>query len=301
VRTFPLFVVFSCGMGTAAAQDVPLRTFSLASRAEVTLPGEWSRRLDLDPPPRASLASSAPRISFTDFLVLENRGTPAVLELAYSSNPFFGLNFAPLEAKVHESFISDFFYFFFPPPRGCLSSAKAAFDTGWRKQEEDRHAEKGKDTSKDSRAGGSSHEPLRLARTCDFSLAPLDFFSREISPGIVYQGTPGEEHVEPRLRTFYLPPMEQVEIDGKTFFIFEARGDHMLEFDEVQRFGLPDHLRGARAHFFWAIGASSPFPFLRDPQRKDLQIFHLAYACLGFDGEARQAFHAILGQTHFNP
>jgi hypothetical protein len=126
-----------------------------------------------------------------------------------------------------------------------------------------------------------------LSQECSFSVTPLDFYASQLSPTIILRGTRSQRHIDATLQAFYLPPMERVEIAGKTFFIFEAQADHALQLREIQDFGLADDQQGARAHFFWAIGATSPFPFLRDAQRKDLQIFHVVYATLALDGGAR--------------
>jgi len=292
-----LAIPWACG-GIRAAQNTPHRTVTLEGRAEVTLTGNWTRRTDLDLPPLAELASSAPQLSFTDLMALEDRAKPAVLQIGYSSNPFFGQDATQLDREIHEAFLPDFFYLFFPPPRPCLASAKAAFEQALFKQDQEQRA-KGEEAAKNT--SPAEREPITLAQACKFGLSPMDFYSWQLSPTIAFRGASGAERVEPRIPTFYLAPMEQRELNGETFFIFEARADHALELADIQRFGLADDLQGARAHFFWAIGANTPFPFIRDPQRKDLQIFHVAFATLGFDGEARDAFRAILLTARFTP
>jgi hypothetical protein len=119
---------------------------------------------------------------------------------------------------------------------------------------------------------------------------PVDFYGSQLSPTIILRGSRSQRHIDPTLQTFYLPPMEQVEIAGKIFFIFEARADHALQLREIQDFGLAEDrqrrarpvLLGHRRHKFFSL--------LRDAQRKDLQIFHVVYATLTLDGGARWQF-----------
>ena len=255
--------------------------------------------MDIDPPPASALLTSSPEFGFTDFLVLENRAKPAVLELGLSGNPFFGRDAVWVDTEIHRSFLSTLFYLFFPPPRGCLVRAQSAFAAELRKREEE--AEAAKDGEESKEKAHSSIGPISVTEPCDFSVTALDFFAWQLSPVIHHQGTRAEQHIQPTLGSFYLEPMEQVEIGANTFFIFEARADHALQLSEVQQFGLPDGRQGARAHFFWAIGAATPFPFVRDPQRKDLQIFHTAYASLALDGQAREQFNSLLRSMEFGP
>ncbi|HVH72351.1 MAG TPA: hypothetical protein VNB49_14740 [Candidatus Dormibacteraeota bacterium] len=92
---------------------------------------------------------------------------------------------------------------------------------------------------------------------------------------------------------------EQVELRGKSFFIFEARAERVLDFTDVEHFGLSDERRNARPHFFWAIGANAPFPFIRDITRKDLQLIHVVYATLSPDGDAHSEFRTLLDSISF--
>jgi hypothetical protein len=283
VMTLAVLALFSTPEATSFGQEGAKRTFSVADRAQITLATDWSQRSDVDPPLASAPRSSWPQFGFTDFVVLENRGRPAVLEIGASGNPLIGKNSVLLDTLIHESLLSSLFYLFFPPPQGCLAIARSAFDEELGKQDE--------------QATGS--EPIELRHECSFGVTPLDFYASQLSPTINVHGTRSERHIQPTLRTFYIPSMEQAEIAGKTFFIFEARADHALQLREIQDFGLADERQGARAYFFWAIGATSPFPFLRDPQRKDLQIFHVVYATLALDDGAREEFRSILTSVQF--
>jgi hypothetical protein len=278
---------------TLLAQEAAKHTFPLAGGAHVTLTGSWSRRPDTDPPPVRLFLSSAPQFGFSDFTVLENRGRSAVFEFGASGNPFFGKDSVQLDTHIHESFLPSLFYLFFPPPRGCLAAAQSAFEAQLSAQEA------GANNDNSNSASRALLPPVQLNHECSFSVTPLEFYSAQLTGPITLRGTRAEQRVAPTLRTFYLAPMEQVEVSGKTYFVFESRADHALQLREVQHFGLPDDRQGMRAHFFWAIGATTPFPFFRDPQRKDLQIFHVVYAALSLDGEARDDFRAILHTIQF--
>lgn len=283
-----VLVLFSAPNASISGQEGVKRSFSVASRAHITLTPDWSQRFDIDPPPVTPFLSSSPRFAFSDFAVLENRSRPAVFEIGISGNPFIGKNSVQVDTLIHELLLSSLFYLFFPPPRDCMAIARSAFEEELRKNDEAGSGNEDK-----------SSQLIQVNQRCSFNLTPLDLYASQLSPTIILHGTRSQRHIEPGLRTFYLPPMEQVEIGDKTFFLFEARADHALQPREIQDFGLADDRQGARPHFFWAIGATTPFPFLRDAQRKDLQILHVVYATLAFDGEAREEFRSMLTSVQF--
>lgn len=281
------------------AQDAPPseQSFSFVGQAHVNLPRGWSVRSDvLSPPPL--LIASAPPLVFSDYLFLENRTSPTVLELGVSDNPFLGSDSVQLDTRLHQDFVRNFFYFFFPPPRECLAHAKSSFEEAKRREEE--RAEREEETQEKShKKSEAARNHISLVETCEFSPTPSGFYAAQLHTSVILRETSQGDRVEGRLRNFYLPPMEQLEIKGKTFFIFEARAEQPIERGDVERFGLPDDRRGARAHFFWAIGANTPFPFFRDPQRKDLQLFHVVFATLSMDGDARTEFRRLIDNITF--
>lgn len=273
------------------------RTFSLAGQISVELDGQWTERRDAEPPPLPALIPSAPKLSFSDALILENHKSRSVLQLALSENPFVGRDAPSLDKQFHATagtgngLHEHLFYFFFPPPKACLEHGRVEFER--RRSEQEQNAERDED--------GKLKAPLRplmMHQSCSFSTTLLEMFAEQVSAGLTFSRTEKQERVRGRLHEFYLPPMEQMEIGGRTFFIFEAQGQRMVERGEIEKYGLPEELRGARAYFFWAIGAPSPFPFLRDPLRKDLQLIHVVYACLSLDGDARPEFLKILRNVH---
>ncbi len=259
---------------------------------------DWSAHSDALLPPPPLFIASAPHLVFSELLLLENRTAPTILQLGVSDNPFLGSDAQQLDTRMHERLVRDLFYFFFPPPRTCLAGAKASFEEARRKEDERVRREE-EEQEKNQKKPAVVRKAIILSQACEFSATSPDLYAAQLSSGIILRETKQGDRAEGPWRNFYLPPMEQVEIRGKTFFLFEARAAQVLERGDIEAFGLPDERRGARAHFFWAIGANSPFPFLRDPQRKDLQLIHVVYACLSLDGNARAEFLKLLDSIAF--
>ena len=271
----------SAGAQSDAAQQsaAPPRTFTLGGHAQIPLAADWTQRTDIDPPPLPALASSAPNFVFTDFLVVENRTAPAVFEAGFSSNPFIGSESGALGTRIGPRLLGVLFYLFFPPPRACLARGNAAVAQAQNKQ----------------------LPPIMIRQACYFAPAPMDFFASRLSQVAVFRSTGSGTRVQGEFGDFYRPPMEQMDLAGKTYFIFEASSNVQLELATVQRFGLSDNLQGATVHFFWAIGARTPFPFVLDPLRKDLELLHVSYACLDFGGDCRTRFLTLLGEIRYDP
>lgn len=55
---------------------------------------------------------------------------------------------------------------------------------------------------------------------------------------------------------------------------------------------------GGTAGFFWAVGAPSTCPFLRDPQSKNVSLIQVAYAGIGLGPDKRDIFMRLLRQVH---
>lgn len=274
------------------------RLFSLAGRAQVTLPRDWSFRSDAPASPPSLLVASAPHLIFSDLQVLENRNAPAILQVGVSDNPFLGGNAVLLDTRMRERLLRDLFYFFFPPPHACLSRAEAAFEKAERDKSE-RENESAESREKNHKRK-TDRRTVSVAEDCEFSPTAKDFFASQLSQSISLLETPQGDRIEGRWRNFYQPPMDHVEIKGKTFFIFEARAEQAIELGDVDQFGLADDRRGARVHFFWAIGANTPFPFLRDPYRKDLQLLHVVFGTVSLDSNARSDFQSLLNSIAFD-
>src|SRR5437667_172854 len=86
--------------------------------------------------------------------------------------------------------------------------------------------------------------------------------------------------------------------NGLAVYVFEAQGRMQLDLATVNHFNLPDEMQGAQVDFFWAVGAPSPFPFLQDPQRKNVPLIQVAYAGIGLGPDKRDIFMRLLRQVH---
>ena len=135
-----------------------------------------------------------------------------------------------ISANSGQSFIEYLFYFFFPPPGDCVEGASAAYERAVK-------GASGEDQRTPDLGIYSECKPSRLLR---------DFFSWQLSPGVLFQSMDGVKGARGRYPKFYVPPMEKLEANGLTFFIFEALGQTQLDLRAVNHFNLPDDLRGGR-------------------------------------------------------
>src|SRR6266852_4011808 len=275
--------------GSSQAQShVKLRRFSLPSGASIEVSPNWIEREQLTLPPSPRLAPFAPQVTFLEFAALENPKMHSALRIATTTNPFLGGDEVALDVQMHSaagsgSGLADYlFYFFFPPPRDCLDGGSEAY----RKAKS--HAELPSQTVSPE---------LSIQTNCKHAPTLADFYSRELSPGVLYQFTNGVERASGIYPEFYLAPMEKVEANGLTFYVFEAQGRMQLDLATVDHFNLPDEMQGSQADFFWAIGAPSPFPFFRDPQRKNVPLIQVAYAGIGLGPDKRGIFMRLLRQV----
>ncbi len=276
--------------GSSQAQSqVKLRRFSLPSGASIEVSPDWIEREQLTLPPSPRLAPFAPQVTFLEFAALENPKMHSALRIATTTNPFLGGDEVALDVQMHSaagsgSGLADYlFYFFFPPPRDCLDGGSEAYR---------------KAKSQAELPDQTVSPELSIRTYCKHAPTLADFYSRELSPGVVYQFSNGAESASGIYPELYLAPMERVEANGLTFYVFEAQGRRQLDLATVDRFNLPDETQGAQPDFFWAVGAPSPFPFLRDPQRKNVQVIQVAYAGLGLGANKRDIFLRLLRQVH---
>jgi len=212
----------------------------------------------------------------------------SALRIATTTNPFLGDDEVALDVQMHSAAgsgrgLADYlFYFFFSPPRDCLDGGSEAY-------------RKAKNRSEFPDQTVSPE--LSIRTYCKHAPTLADFYSRELSPGVVYQFSNGVESASGIYPELYLAPMEKVEANGLTFYVFEAQGSSQLDLATVNHFNLPDETQGTQADFFWAVGAPSPFPFFRDPQRKNVQVIQVVYAGLGLGPNKRDIFLRLLRQV----
>src|SRR6266403_1408262 len=171
-----------------------------------------------------------------------------------------------------------------PPPRDCLDGGSEAY------KKAKRQAELPDQTT--------ISPDLSVRADCKHPPTLAGFYSSQLSPGVLFRVTNGVELAGGIYPEFYLTPMEKVEANGLTFYVFEAQGRMQLDLATVNHFNLPDEMQGAQVDFFWAVGAPSPFPFLRDPQRKNVPLIQVAFAGIGLGPAKRDIFLRLLRQVH---
>jgi hypothetical protein len=269
--------------------QVELKRFSLLTGISVDLSPDWVEREQMPLPPSPRLARFAPQVTFLELMALENPRMHAALRIATTTNPILGGDEVALDVQMHGAAgsgngLADYlFYFFFSPPRDCLDGGSEAY----RKAKSQAELPDQTTVSPD----------LSIRTDCKHAPTLADFYSRELSPGVLFQATNGVERASGIYPEFYLTPMEKVEANGLTFYVFEAQGRIQLDLATVNHFNLPDEMQGAQADFFWAVGAPSPFPFFRDPQRKNVPVIQVAYAGIGLGPDKRDVFMRLLRQV----
>ena len=272
-----------------AKPQVKLKQFSLLSGTSIDFSPDWIEREQMPLPPSPRLAPFAPQVTFLEFMALENPKIHSALRISTTTNPFLGGDEVALDVQMHATAgsangLADYlFYFFFSPPRDCLDGGSEAYR---------------KANSQAELPDQTTVSPDVSIRTdCKHAPTLADFYSWQLSPGVVFQFTNGVERAGGIYPEFYLTPMEKVEANGLTFYVFEAQGRMQLDLPAVNHFNLPDELQGAQADFFWAVGAPSPFPFVRDPQRKNVPVIEVAYAGIGLGANKRAIFMRLLRQV----
>ncbi len=270
--------------------QVELKRFSLLSGISVDVSRDWVEREQIPLPPSPRLAPFAPQVTFLEFMALENPRMHSALRIAMTTNPFLGGDEVALDVQMHGAAgsgngLADYlFYFFFSPPRDCLDGGSQAY--------------KKAKTQAQLPDQTTVSPDLSIRTDCKHAPTLADFYSRELSPGVLFRATNGMERASGIYPEFYLTPMEKVEANGLTFYVFEAQGRMQLDLATVNHFNLPDEMEGAQADFFWAVGVPSPFPFFRDPQRKNVPVIQVAYAGIGLGPDKRDVFMKLLRHVH---
>jgi hypothetical protein len=272
-----------------AKPQVELQWFSLLSGTSIDVSQDWIEREQTPLPPSPRLAPFAPQVTFLEFMALENPKTHSALRMATTTNPFLGGDELALDVQMHGAAgsgngLADYlFYFFFPPPRDCLDGGSEAYRKA-----------KGQGESPDHAA---VLPDLSIRTDCKHPPTLEGFYSGQLSPGVMFRVTNSVESAGGIYPEFYLAPMEKVDSNGLTFYVFEAQGRGRLDLTTVNHFNLPDEMQGAQVDFFWAVGAPSPFPFFRDPQRKNIPLIQVAYAGIGLGPDKRDIFMRLLRQV----
>ena len=271
-----------------------LAKYSLSDTVSIELPQEW-RKVDSDQiPPPAELASYGPPFHLSGRVALVNRDEGAMLQLATSDNPLVGRDPYWLDTQMHSPSgsgmsLPDFlFYFFLPPSTHCMETVLNNLENASRVPPTD----------------PSTPSALQVSYTCPAAATLQDFYAARVSSGITFRhDAKTGSHASGAYGDFYIVPMEQVDFDGLTFFVFEAQESDRVEPEATTYFNLPDTMQGARVDFLWAIGAPSPFPFAATSSAdggdaRSARLIHLAYASAGTGPGGREEFLRLLHQVH---
>jgi hypothetical protein len=241
-------------------------------------------------PPSPPLARFAPPFTFLEFTELENSKTHSALRIGTTNNVFLGQDEVALDTQMlhtqiqgANSLLDYLFYFFFPPPRDCLDGGAEAFRLAKVQVSVDQN---------------TAASDLTIQTDCHYAPTVADFYAGQLSSGVEFQVRNGVERVGGIYRQFYFLPMEKLESNGLTFYVFEAQGQTQFDLRTLDYFNFPDSLQGTQTDYFWAIGAPSPFPFYLDPQRKNVTLIQVAYAGVGLGPNERGYFMGLLKQMH---
>jgi hypothetical protein len=225
------------------------------------------------PPP--GLGPYAPPFHFNQILFLTNEHQYTLLQLATSDNPLIGHDAYWLDTEMHSIYgtgmsLPDYLFFLFlPPSHSCMDDVL------------DKLAAASRPADPDPSGGEFSRSELQVTYSCSYAPTLSDFYSQQLTSGITFRQALNGPRAYGDFKNLEMPPMEQVDFSGMTFFVFEALSREQISENAVHYFNLPVETQGLHADFFWAVGTTSPFPFVADPTRKNTPIIHLAYAGAG--------------------
>jgi hypothetical protein len=260
------------------AQASDFQRYSLEGGVSIELGPNWKAAGAGTAPPPGGLGPYAPPFRFNQILFLTNPQQFTVLQLATSDNALVGHDAYWLDTQMHSmngtgmSLPDYLFYLFLPPSHSCMDDVLAKLTAASRAPERD-----------DSEF---SQSELQVTFACEFSPTLPDFYSQQLSTGITFRQALNGPRAYGDFKNLDLPPMEQVDFSGMTFFVFEALSREQISENAAHYFHLPVEMQGLHADYFWAVGASSPYPFTADPARKNSPIVHLAYAGAGTNKRA---------------
>ena len=255
----------------------------LSTTLSVEIPAAYRSLQSDELPPPSALAPYAPPFHFSQVLMLENSSQDSVLLLGLSDNPLLNHDGYWLDAQMHApsgsgmSMLDLLFYFLFPPSQTCMEDALQNY------------------TNATMTPDSSDSQPLlRVSYHCPHPDTVSGFYSAQVSTGITFVQTNEGPRAFGEIRDFYVAPMEQADIGGMTFFIFEAQRQGQIGPGAVNHYHLPANLQGGKAEFFWAIGAPSPFPFVADVGRSAVPLLHVAYSAASLAPNNKPDFMKLL-------
>ena len=227
-----------------AQQPPPEQTqvIQLSTKLTAEIPANFRSLLSDEVPPPGPLAPYAPPFHFSQVLMFQDATQNSVLLLALSDNPLAGHDGYWFDAQMHAatgsgmSMLDLLFYFFFPPSHACMDDALQNY------------------TNATMTPDPPDSTPLiRVSYACPHPDTLSGFYSAQISTGITFEQTNAGPRAYGEIREFYVAPMEQADISGMTFFIFEAQRQGQIGPGAINHYHLPAALQGGKAEFFWAV------------------------------------------------
>ena len=146
------------------------------------------------------------------------------------------------------------FFLFLPPSHSCMDDVLAKLAAASRPAEPD-----------PSGAEFSKSE-LQVTYSCSYAPTLSDFYSQQLTTGITFRQALNGPRAYGDFKNLEMPPMEQVDFAGMTFFVFEALSHEQISENAVHYFNLPTETQGLHADFFWAIGTTKPVSIRSRPQ-----------------------------------
>lgn len=273
-----LAAALSCAAlpSVASHQQLPaqdLQHFILDNGVSVDLGPNWKSGGAGNAAPPGGLGPYAPPFHFNQILFLFNEHQYTLLQLATSDNALVGHDAYWLDTQMHSmngtgmSLPDYLFFLFLPPSHSCMDDVLAKIADAKR--------------APDPAGGEFAQSELQVTYACTYSPTLSDFYSQQLTSGITFRQALDGPRAYGDFTNLELPPMEQVDFSGMTFFVFEALTHDPIDEQAVDYFNLPAETQGLHADFFWAIGSTSPYPFVADPARRRTPIVHLAYAGAG--------------------
>ena len=274
----------------------------LAGAVSIPLGANWGENAANELPPPAELQNYAPPFHIRAILPIQNSRAGTILQLAISDNPLVGKDSNWLDEQMHKpagsgmSVLDMLYYFFFPPTQQCMveaqnTVAKATFAPS-------PAAASATATGAPTASSGDSSDPeMQLTYQCKRDATLESFYAAQLSNGITFVQTNQGPRAFSVVPQFYLAPMERVQAQGITWYVFEAQRTEPVSQGAMQHFrSFGPAIDGAQADFFWAIGAPDPFPFGADVAAggDSRRVIHVAYASVTSGSNNHERFITLL-------
>ena len=219
-------VIFLAAFVGASPQETgELQRFALENGVSIQLGPNWKPTGSGTEPPPGGLGPYAPPFRFNQILFLSNEAQHTVLQMATSDNPLIGHDAYWLDTQMHSTngtgmSLPDYLFFLFlPPSHSCMDDTLAKL------------AEASRSTKTDEREFSQSE--LQVSYACTYSPTLSDFYSQQLTSGITFRQALSGPRAYGDFKNLDLPPMEQMDFSGQTFFIFEALSREQVSEDAV--------------------------------------------------------------------